>query len=120
MFDFLTAIVLVLSGVYEGYRLVSAVNVLNDYSTAMANVGQETAAFAQLQSAQTNAIIEIVICGVLILLTLICLFRFIRYALVRNLSYLLSNTTRGFLKTTNDGSSTMNFTNKDKDYNKKI
>lgn len=117
MFDFLTGIVLLLSGIYEGYRLVEAVNTLTIYNTALGEINSDTAALAQIQQMQGGCIIEIIVCGVLLLMTLICLIRFIRYAVVGNLIYLTHNTTKDFLKTTNSsnsGSGGMKFTNSDK------
>ncbi len=105
MFDFLTGTVLFLSCIYEGYRLVYAINALVEYSQTIGSIDTDTTAFLQMESVKNNSIFEIVICGVLLLLTLICLLRFIRWAIIGNIIYMTHNTTKDFIKTTNgDGS----------------
>ena len=121
MFDFLTGIVLLLSGIYEGYRLVHAVNALSIYNTALEEISPDTAAFVQMQQMQSESMIEIIVCGILLLLTMICLIRFIRYAIIGNLIYLTHNTTKDFLKTTNGTNRSnggMKFTNFDQNDHK--
>ena len=101
MFDFLTGAVLLLSAVYEGYRLYHAVNALAALNSAAAGLDTDTAAFIQTEAMKNDTIVEIVCCSALLLLTLICLIRFIRWAIIGNIIFLTHNTTKGFLKTTN-------------------
>ena len=102
MFDFLTGAVLLLSAVYEGYRLYHAVNALAALNSAAASLDTDTAAFIQTEAMKNDTIVEIVCCSALLLLTLICLIRFIRWAIIGNIIFLTHNTTKGFLKTTNN------------------
>lgn len=100
MFDILTAVVLVLSGTFEGWKLVKAVKALGVYNE---NAGLIPA--DQLEILKNNCVIEIVVCGILLALTLVCIIRFIRLAIIGNIVYLTHNTTKDFIKTTNGTSS---------------
>ena len=101
MFDILTAIVLLLSGIFEGYKLFQAVNSLALYNEAMSNASQNQTLLYQLEVIKNNSIFEIIVCSILLVLTIICLIRFIRLAIIGNIVYLAHNTTKDFLKTTN-------------------
>lgn len=100
MFDILTAVVLVLSGMFEGWKLVQAVTALGVYNE---NAGIIPS--AQLEVLKNNCVIEIVVCGILLALTLVCIIRFIRLAIIGNIIYLTRNTTKDFIRTTNGTSS---------------
>lgn len=54
-------------------------------------------------NASSGAVAELAVCSFLLLLTAVCIFRFIRYAVIGTFTSLLNNTTRGVLKTTNSG-----------------
>ncbi len=117
MFDFLTAAVLLFSGIFEGFRLANAISILQTCSAPVSPAEQDTIFMVQMEAMKNNAIIEIVVCAVLLLLTLICLIRFIRWAIIGNLIYMTHRTTQDFLKTTNRSSSAspgMKITNADK------
>lgn len=101
MFDILTTVVLFLSGGYEAYRIFKAVNSLSALQEAVKTVDADTSAYIQIQSVMTDNIIEIIVCSALLILTLICIIRFIRWAIIGNIIYLTHNTTKDFLKTTN-------------------
>ncbi len=98
----LTPIVLILSGIYEGYRLFGLIGSLNDIGVSMTDVSANSAAYGQLQSVQSGMITEAIICGVLLILTVICLIGYIRYVIVRNLSFIFGNVTKDVIKTTNN------------------
>ena len=105
MFDILTAIVLLLSGIFEGYKLFQAVNSLALYNKAMSNASQNQTLLYQLEVIKNNSIFEIIVCSILLVLTIICLIRFIRLAIIGNIVYLAHNTTKDFLQTTNSSRS---------------
>ena len=104
MFDILTTVVLVLSAAFEGWKLFRAVNSLAGLDQALKSLDPDTAAYIQVEALKSSTIVEIVICSVLLLLTAICIIRFIRWAIIGNIIYLAHNTTKDFLKTTNNGS----------------
>ena len=103
MYSTLTAVVLVLSGIYDGYRLLLAINTFS--ASAMTSVSPDTAAYGVLENVKNTALIEIIICSVLLILTIICIIRFIRLAIIGNIIYLTHNTTKDFIKTTNGSGS---------------
>ncbi len=115
MFFSFTLIVLLLSGIYEGYRLFGLIGSINEIGAGMAAVSADSAAYGQLQSLQSGMITETIVCGVLLLLTVICLIGYVRYVIIRNLSFIFSNVTKDVIKTTNRNSAgSANITNGDR------
>ncbi len=108
MFFPLTAIVLLLSGVYEGYRLFTIIGSYGDISRSLFEISSNSIAFDQLQGMQRGMITEAVVCGILLLLTIISLIAYIRYVIVRNLSFIFNNVTKDVIKTTNSSSNNNN------------
>ena len=102
MFDFLTGAVLLLSGIYEGFSLVRAINSLLSLNNALNDLDPGTAAYMQAEGLRNDTIFQIICCSALLLLTLICLLRFVRWAIIGNIAYMTHNTTKDFLKTTNN------------------
>lgn len=99
----LTPIVLILSGIYEGYRLFGLIGSINEIGVGMAAVSADSTAYGQLQSLQSGMITETIVCGVLLLLTVICLIGYVRYVIIKNLSFIFNNVTKDVIKTTNSG-----------------
>jgi len=98
MFDFLTGAVLLLSGIYEGFSLVRAINSLLSLNNALNDLDPGTAAYIQAEGLRNDTIFQIICCSALLLLTLICLLRFVRWAIIGNIAYMTHNTTKDFLK----------------------
>lgn len=108
MFFPLTAMVLLLSGVYEGYRLFTIIGSYGDISRSLFGISSDSIAFDRLQGMQRGMMIEAVICGILLLLTIVCLILYIRNVLIRNLSIILNNITGDVIRTTNSSSNNNN------------
>ena len=98
----LTPIVLILSGIYEGYRLFTIIGSYGDISKSLFEISSNSIAFDQLQGMQSGMITEAVVCGILLLLTIISLIAYIRYVIVKNLSFIFNNVTKDVIKTTNN------------------
>lgn len=103
MFDFLTGIVLLLSGIYEGSRLAAAFGSLAEIDEKLSAAGLSSEMLSHFQSTRSDIIFEIIVCAVLIALTAICLFRFIRYVIIGNIILFTATKTSDFMKTTNSG-----------------
>ena len=101
MFDIMTGVVLLLSTIYEGWRLYGSINTLIVLNDQLGSINEDTAAFVQIEAIRSSSITEIIILSALLILTLICLLRFIRWAIIGNIMYMTQNTTKDFLKTTN-------------------
>ncbi len=101
MFDIMTGVVLFLSTIYEGWKLYTSINTLIILNDQLGSIDADTAAYIQLEAIRNNSLTEIIILSALLILTLICLIRFIRWAIIGYIMYMTHNTTKDFLKTTN-------------------
>lgn len=100
--SFLYLVVFILGAIYEGWRIFSLIGSIGACNNALADLDPGTAAFSQMQGMLTGNIIELIIVCVLLLLTVICIFRFIWYAIIQNAAFLLRTKTSDVLKTTNN------------------
>ena len=103
MYDFLSMFVMLLSGIYELFRITAAAGTIAELDKQLSNAGLSADVIAQLQSSRTSAMIDCIICAALLLLTVICLFRGIKYLIINNIILFTSTRTSDILKTTNSG-----------------
>ncbi len=101
MFFFLTHTALLLSGIYECYRLFDIIGSYGDISESLSEISSDSAAYEQLLGVQNGMITEAVICGVLLLLTVICLILYIKNILLRSLFAVFNSSAGDFIRTTN-------------------
>ncbi len=99
--SFLYLGVFFLSGIYEVWRMISLFGAVGACNAALSDLDAGTAAYAQLQTALTGNIIELVIVALLLVLTIICIIRFIWYTIIQNAAMILGNKTKDVIKTTN-------------------
>lgn len=91
----------ILSGLYEGWRIYALIGSIGANNNALSVLDPGTAAYSQVQGIMTGNIIELVIVSVLLLLSIICIIKFIWYTIIKNAAYLLKTKTSDVIKTTN-------------------
>ncbi len=100
--SFLYLAVFILTGVYEVWRIISLFGSIWSCNQALSTLDPGTAAYSQLQGVITGSTVELVIVFALLILTLICIFRFIWYAIIQNAAMILKTKTSDVIKTTNN------------------
>ena len=101
MYDFLSMLLMLLSGIYEGFRIRTLYEAIAEIDRQLQGADLSAAVISQMQAARTASVVEIIICGALLLLTVICLLRGIKYLIVNNIIMFAKTRTSDIIKTTN-------------------
>lgn len=94
-------VTILLSGGYAGFRIMSGMEAVASAKKAMDTAESSSALWQQLNSAYVQGIIEMIVCALIVICSVICLIRCIRYWISIGLLCFTNRVTRDVLNVTN-------------------